>query len=127
MLYIAPIGNWVISWPNKTCNETCHQAGLFCTEEALYRHNHEVDSCRKVQELVKTLIGSELKPCNVVNGDSPAVPNYDGTRVFASSMSRSISTYSCSHRPEDSNKRRLCFCHGNYDSMIFTQLFRLTI
>ena len=100
-----------------SCDASCAEVGLICTEEQLRAHNGEVLTSEQVIRLVRTLYpGSGFDP-NGCNGNELAqadVPNFGGmssTECHVSGANRPASSYHCNSAAPH-QRYRLCWCHG---------------
>jgi len=112
-----PDEGWYIADPEVSCDTACQKNNMLCTVDGMKAHNGDVDSPEKVLSLIKSL-GEEFNEptCHNDHGHYPVVPvftkqtdnNY--RRAFCFSSNPRKVQFSCSARPMNEGKQRLCYC-----------------
>merc|ERR1712029_1209385 len=95
-----PDEGWYIADPEVSCDTACQKNNMLCTVDGMKAHNGDVDSPEKVLSLIKSL-GEEFNEPTCHN-------NY--RRPFCFSSNPRKVQFSCSARPMNEGKQRLCYC-----------------
>ena len=109
-------GGWYIGEVRASCDTSCQNLGLICTEDGLKSHNHEVDSPEKVLELVKSLNGGiTTTSCPGYYGQSADTPTISAKKNICYSSAANKLSFSCSAKHDNfEDKQRLCYCHPGW-------------
>lgn len=100
---------WFLGGAAENCNTVCQNNGLACSKEGFARYIKDVNTGKKVMDMIGVLGGS-TSAASCANGPFGASPAFNADKfcIFTTASDK----FDCSviAKPISSNKRRLCYC-----------------